>query len=171
MKHSILIIFILTQTVVSFAQARQTDSIAYYISKLNWESITVSSTYVPKLYYDDNVHALIRLKNKTIDTALFKKLSDTAKILAIHTILTDRFHIISGLSLLAHREHDDSVTMYQPEHYIKDSLLGLSYTYNGLEWYYDLNTHQSSLTGNAVTGIQEYWRKKLFRKKGRKNTQ
>jgi hypothetical protein len=151
MKYLITLLALFFTTSFSFAQTQQEDSVDYYISNLNWSSVTVSTTYVPKLIFDVNSLRLIALKGSSIEKKLYKKIGDKERTLAIHAILTSRYHKPTSLSQLGNYE--------------KDTLVGLYFTYNHLKWYYELNSGESSIDDEAVKYAQSYWRKKIKKKK------
>jgi hypothetical protein len=130
-----------------WAQSSQSDSVDYYISMLNPNSVIVGTTYVPTIALDSNAQRLISLKNKEVSRRLYAHLSEKGKTIAIHAILTRQFNINSSIS--------------QKYTYKADSISAVDFTYNGLGWHYDLKSGKSTISDDAVSHAQTYWRKRI----------
>jgi len=161
----LIVLLLFFKTSSSLAQVIQEDSADYYISQLNWTSATVTSSYIPKIDLNNFAQKLVKMQSKFIENKLYEKITDTQKTLAIHVILTQRHDYTFKLSEEGYRQNEDSITKYQIHHYTKDTLLGIFYEFNGLKWYYNLNTGQASISKDTVKYIQQYWVKKLKKKK------
>lgn len=167
MKYLITFPVLVFVTSFCVAQTQQKDSVDYYISRLGWDAATVATTYVPKVVLNEYAQKLVIMKGKSIDNRLYEKIGDTEKTLAIHVILTQRRKYRVKLSEEGVRQNEDSITKYQISHYTKDTLLGINYTYNGLKWYYNLNSGESSISDEAIRYAQSYWRKRIKKKKSK----
>lgn len=146
MNRLAMILLLCFKLSFSFAQTQQ-DSIDYYIKNLNWASITVSTTYVPKLLFDENSSKLIALKNDSLEAKLLKCIDYKHKSLAVHVILSRRHNVKASLS--------------QAYKYKNSEIEGVRYAYNGLKWYYDLNNGKSTINDDALRYVKHYWQKKL----------
>jgi hypothetical protein len=165
MKYLITFPALIFVTSFCFAQTQQKDSVDYYISHLDWDAATVATTYVPKVVLNEYAQKLVMINDRSIDNRLYEKIGDTEKILAIHVILTQRHHYPANFWYSENRQNTDSITKYRIDHYTKDTLMGMFYHYNGLQWYYDFITGQPSIRNKAVKYAQSYWRKKIKKKK------
>lgn len=146
------ILVIITNHCTSQIQAQ--DSINYFISNLNARSVTVSTTYVPKLLFDSISSKLVSIGGTSIEQKLYARITDKEKALAIHAILTMRYKKPTYLSQLGK--------------YKKDTLVGLYFTYNDLKWYYEINSGKSRIEKKNLRRIKSYWKRIIFQDKNRK---
>lgn len=144
MKLFVLLISIVLSASFCFAQ----DSSSYFISKLSWESLFIKPTYAKELVLSKSAEKVIAYKNDKTSKMLFCALSDTTKTVAAHMILSRMYEM-----------QNESFT--QTNIYEGDSIIIVRYTYNTLEWQYNVKAGKYSIELAKIKKIKEYWKKKL----------
>jgi len=145
----LLILTILTHVCV--AQSK-TDSVRYYIDKLNWKSFVASYEYVPNLVLLNDAKRIVSLRDKKKVPKLVSALCTEQKTVVIHIILTQLLE-------------PEKTTIKLSYIYAKGaSIKEVRYTYNGLSWFYNVKTGADSICNKGISYTKKYWKSFLKHK-------
>jgi hypothetical protein len=142
MKIKFLVIGLIFWTNNCFCQS---DSLKYYIEKLNWDSFTESSSYFPKLILLNSIDKVSEINDPLKVQFLIDKLSDSEKTVAIHIVLTKIFD--SSNARFSRNEETEGGSTIQ-------------YTYNGVTWERNYKGNKKGvgkISKEEVEAVIKYW--------------
>jgi hypothetical protein len=148
MKYALTISFLLLFNLAKSQALGDADSVGIYISRLNWNSFEIATTYVPQVALTGDAKRLIEIKGK----AKIKKLLDSIvidqKTVVIHMILSQLFE-------------PTKKKFAEFYNYRKDSTIkSIIFSYNGLKWTSDNSLQNNNISKAEINRIKQYWRKR-----------
>jgi hypothetical protein len=148
MKYALTITFLLLLNLAKSQPSGNTDSVNIYISRLDWNSIEIATTYVPRIGLNEDAKRLIEIKDKDKIKKLLNKIDIDQKTVAIHMILT---YLLEPTK----KQFGESYN------YGKDSTIkSVIYSYNRLKWTSDTHLQNNSISKEQINTIDRYWRKR-----------
>lgn len=131
----------------------QSDSIDYYIKRLNWNSFEVFYSFAPKISITADGRKIVDFEDSQKVTKLINALSDKHKTVAAHLILSQLFDSAASEFSIGSRYNNKDIS---------ESV----FTYNQLEWTKSL-TGGYSITKKYIRLIRAYWIKRTGQRKSR----
>lgn len=148
MKYALTISFLLLLNLAKSQSSVNTDSVDIYISRLNWNSIEIATTYVPQINLNEDAKRLIEIKDKSKIKKLVGNIGIDQKTVAVHMILT---YLLEPTK----KQFGESYI------YGKDSTIkSVIYSYNRLKWTSDTHLQNNIISRKEVDRIEQYWRKR-----------
>lgn len=148
MKH-LFLLFVIIKMNCAVAQHKK-DSLDIYLSKLNWNSVTITPTFIPRLLLDDEAKKILMLKDARFNQRLFERLDENEKTLALHILLTERLS-----------PSTENMIVLESYVYQNDTIAIVKYNFNKLDWSLNLKTGKYFISKSAINRIKAYWRNKL----------
>ena len=146
-KFKYLLLGLIIWSKISFCQ---TDSVEFYINKLDWGSFEEATNYFPQLVSFNTINKLIEIKDTSKIDKLVNGLGDPNKTVAIHIVLTKIF--------------DTSSVRFGRSEVSKGSST-IQYMFNGLIWTRDYKNKvkgEGKVKKEAIEAIIKYWRGRLI---------
>jgi len=151
MKISLLL-FVILKCSFLFAQINGSDSIKKHIDSLNWNSFTIAYTYFAHLKISGDAEAIKNFDEKQVTVMLLNSLSIESKAVISHMLLSQMF------------EPEDSslkTTIEYKNDSINSPVSAVIYTYNQLNWKFDIDKATYTISNADMDRIKNYWKTKL----------
>jgi hypothetical protein len=148
MKYALIITFLLLLNLAKAQRSGNPDSVNIYISRLDWNSFEIATTYVPRIGLNEDAKRLIKIEDKEKIKKLLNKIDIDQKTVAIHMILT---YLLEPTKKQFRESYN----------YGKDSTIkSVIFSYNRLKWTSDSHLQNNSISKGEINRIKQYWRKR-----------
>jgi hypothetical protein len=146
LNFSILFMF---QTAIG-QNEKANDSTSFYISRLNWNSFSISWNYAAEFHLEKDAINLIQLNDSLKLKMLLESIDDSTKTVTIHAILSKIFE----------PKNSSFKVIYKHPNETSREVIGVDLIFNSLIWSGN-EIEGYRIKNSEITRIKKYWMTKL----------